>query len=74
VKKYRGALKAYSLALQISGTMVCSIFGSLFGGLWLDRKLGTTPWLMLVLMGLGTLFTLYTLYDIIKSSSGNLDQ
>jgi len=69
MKKHLEALKGYSLAMQISGMMVCSIFGSLFGGLWLDRQFGTTPWLMLILMVLGLLFVIYTLYDIVKSSS-----
>ena len=68
MKKSLGPLKGYSLAMQISGTLVCSVFGSLFVGLWLDRKLGTTPWLMLVLMVLGLAFVMYTLYDVVRKS------
>jgi F0F1-type ATP synthase assembly protein I len=52
--------------MQISATLLCSIFGSLFCGIWLDRKLGTTPWLMLVLMVLGIAFAMYTIYRIAK--------
>jgi len=56
------------LALQISGALLCSVFGSLFGGIWLDRKLGTTPWLTLVLMVLGIAFAMYTIYRIVNES------
>lgn len=69
MKKYLGPLKGYHLAMQISGTLVCSVFGSLLGGIWLDRKLGTTPWLMLILMILGIAFAMYTIYRIVKEET-----
>ena len=62
--RLREALKGYHLAMEISGTMVFIIFCSLFGGMWLDKKLGTTPWLMLVLMVLGLVFAMYTVIRI----------
>lgn len=68
MKKYREALAGYHLAIQISGILLCSVFGSLFGGIWLDRKLGTTPWLMLVLMVVGIIFATYIIYHIAKES------
>lgn len=68
MNKYLGPLQGYNLALQISGALLCSVFGSLFGGIWLDRKLGTTPWLTLVLMVLGIAFAMYTIYRIVKES------
>lgn len=55
--------------MQISGMLVCSVFGSLFGGIWLDRKLGTTPWLMLILMVLGLGFAMYNIIQIAKDNS-----
>jgi len=64
VDRFREALKGYNLAMQISGTLVLIIFCSLFGGIWLDKKLGTTPWLMLVLMVVGLVFAMYTVIRI----------
>ncbi len=66
MKKYIGPLKGYSLALQISSILLCSVFGALFGGIWLDRKFSTTPCLMLVLMVLGIAFAMYTIYRTVK--------
>jgi len=66
VKKYVGPLKGYGLALQISGILLCSVFGALFGGIWLDRKFSTTPCLMLFLMVLGIAFATYAIYQAVK--------
>ena len=68
MKKYREALAGYQLAIQISSILLCSVFGSLFGGIWLDRQLGTTPWLMLVLMVVGIVVATYTIYRTVKAS------
>lgn len=62
--RFKEALKGYHLAMQISGTLVLIIFCSLFGGIWIDRKLGTTPWVMLVLMVVGLAFAMYTVIQI----------
>jgi F0F1-type ATP synthase assembly protein I len=66
VKKYLSALEGYHLALQISSILLCSVFGSLFGGIWLDRKLGTAPWLMLILMVVGLVIATYIIYRTVK--------
>ena len=66
--RFREALKGYHLAMQISGTLVLIIFCSLFGGIWLDRKLGTKPWLMLALMIVGFVFAMYTVIRIAKEA------
>jgi F0F1-type ATP synthase assembly protein I len=68
MKKYREALAGYQLAIQISSILLCSVFGSLFGGIWLDRQLGTTPWLMLVLMVVGIILATYIIYRTVKES------
>jgi F0F1-type ATP synthase assembly protein I len=68
VKKYEGLFKGYSLALQISSILLCSIFGALFGGIWLDQKFSTTPCLMLILMVLGMAFAMYTIYRTVKEA------
>ncbi|MBI1880849.1 MAG: AtpZ/AtpI family protein [Chloroflexi bacterium] len=59
-------MAGYFLAAQISSILLCSVFGSLFGGLWLDKILGTKPWLMLILMVLGFVFATYTIYHTVK--------
>ena len=66
MKKYLGPLKGYQLAMQISSILLCSVFGTLLGGIWLDRKLGTTPWLMLVLMIVGIVFAVAIIYRTVK--------
>ena len=66
MKKYVGPLKGYGLALQISGILLCSIFGALFGGIWLDRRFSTTPCLMLILMVLGISFAMYAIIRTVK--------
>lgn len=50
--------------MQISGSLVLIVFCSLFGGIWLDKKLGTRPWLMLVFMVVGLVFAMYTVIRI----------
>jgi F0F1-type ATP synthase assembly protein I len=66
MKKFLGPLKGYQLAMQISSILLCSVFGTLLGGIWLDQKLGTTPWLMLVLMIVGIIFAVVTIYHTVK--------
>jgi len=68
MKKQLGPLQGYYLFVQISGILLCSVFGSLGLGIWLDRKLGTAPWLLLVLMILGIAFAMYTVYRAVKES------
>jgi ATP synthase protein I len=66
VKRLRDALKGYNLAMHISGTMVLIVFCSLFGGIWIDKQLGTKPWLMLLFMILGFAFAMFTVYRIVN--------
>ena len=66
MKKLPDPLKNYFLFVQISGIWLCSIFGALGAGIWLDKTLGTTPWLLLTLMILGTAFAMYTIYRTIN--------
>jgi F0F1-type ATP synthase assembly protein I len=65
MKKYQGPLKGYFLFIQISGILLCSVFGSLGVGLWLDHTLGTTPWLLLVLTMAGFGLGMYTIYRVV---------
>ncbi|MBN1217724.1 MAG: AtpZ/AtpI family protein [Anaerolineae bacterium] len=69
MKKYQGPLKGYYLFAQISGILLCSVFGCLGLGIWLDNKLGTAPWLLLVLMIMGLAFAMYTIYRTVNEAS-----
>ena len=40
---------AMGLVFQIGGLITCSVLGSFFVGMWLDRRLGSAPCLMIVL-------------------------
>lgn len=44
---------AMGLVFQISGLITCSVLGSFFVGLWLDRRLGSAPCLMIILVIIG---------------------
>jgi ATP synthase protein I len=48
-KRAYNALSASSVGLELG----IAVIVGLFAGMWLDGKLGTTPWLMLVLLVLG---------------------
>lgn len=44
---------AMGLMFQVGGLIICSVLGSLFLGMWLDRRLGSAPCLMIVLVMIG---------------------
>jgi ATP synthase protein I len=51
-KRTRGAynsLSASSVGLELG----ISVLVAMLGGMWLDDQLGTTPWLMIVCLGIG---------------------
>lgn len=50
--------KYANLALSLGLTMAAAIFLGYWGGNWMDKKLGTAPWLMLLgmLAGIGVGF------------------
>jgi len=60
------SLKGYYLFAQISGLLLCSVFGAFGFGFWLDKQLGTTPWLSFLLIIAGTALGMYTIFRIIK--------
>jgi F0F1-type ATP synthase assembly protein I len=39
-----------------------TVLGGVFAGIWLDKKLGTSPWLTIVLVFLGAAIGFYSLY------------
>jgi F0F1-type ATP synthase assembly protein I len=58
-------LRSLGLASQIGMTVVVAVLGSLFLGLWIDRKLGSSPWVTLLLLGLGTLVAVVGCYRVV---------
>ncbi len=67
--KYQG-YKAVGLILSAGMTMAASVlFGYLIGS-WLDERLGTKPWLTLIMFLLGTAAGLKSLYDLAFPKKG----
>ncbi|MDN5347027.1 MAG: synthase protein [Clostridia bacterium] len=52
-QQYWQYAKYANLAVSLGLTMAAAIFLGYWGGSWLDKKLGTAPWLMLLGMLLG---------------------
>jgi ATP synthase protein I len=64
--QYR-ALTYAGLALSLGWLLIASVVGSFFVGYWLDKKLGTSPWLMLGLTALGSTAGFYrVIIEIIR--------
>ena len=60
------AANAYALAVSAGTQLVVSVCLGLFAGQWLDKKLGTAPWLLLV----GTMAGISLgLYQLIRASA-----
>lgn len=57
---------AYASSIGIS--MVIAIFGCLFLGIWLDRKLGTDPYLTLLFLLMGIVAGFRNMYVLIRRS------
>jgi ATP synthase protein I len=57
---------AYASSIGIS--MVVAIFGCLFVGVWLDRKLGTDPYLTLIFLLMGIVAGFRNMVLLIKRS------
>ena len=49
----RRQLREFAYFSSIGLSMALSIFIGLAVGIWLDRKFGTSPWLMFVFLGMG---------------------
>lgn len=66
MKRYLEYSRYANLAFSFGTTMVASMLLGYFGGNWLDRKLGTFPWLMVVGLLLGVAVSFYNLFTEIK--------
>jgi ATP synthase protein I len=65
-------LRSLGLGTQIAVVVVVAVLGGLFLGLWIDRKLGSSPWATLLLLGLGTLVAVIGCYRAMASAGANL--
>jgi len=54
--------------------VVLSIAAGLFGGSWLDKKLGTEPWFTLIGLGYGLAAAGRFLYRALKNSKRELEE
>lgn len=60
------ALRYFALISEIGFTMVANIVLGLFVGNWLDQRLNTGPLFLFILITLGVLSGLKTVYTLIK--------
>lgn len=58
-----------ALAFQITGLIICSVLGSLFLGIWVDRRLGSAPCITIVMMVVGFVVALVGAYHLARSLS-----
>ena len=59
-------IKAFALLTQISFTIIACLAISLLIGFYLDRFLGTSPWLLLLFTLLGIFAAFKSIYDFVK--------
>ena len=64
-KETRQSVIQMAYASSIGIAMVLAIFGGLFLGTWLDRKLGTGPYLTLLLLLTGIAAGFWNLYVLV---------
>ena len=56
--------RSVGLIMSAGATMAASVALGYFIGNWLDKHLGTKPWLTLIMFLLGTVAGLKSLYDL----------
>ena len=57
--------RSLGLGTQIGVTVAVAVLGGLFLGLWIDRQLESSPWVTLLLLGLGTLVAVMGCYRVV---------
>jgi len=57
-------MRATALALQFGTTIAFSLVIFLWGGIWLDRRLGTSPLFLLIGLVLAFMAIGYSLYEL----------
>ncbi|MCL4396429.1 MAG: AtpZ/AtpI family protein [Chloroflexi bacterium] len=68
----RGTIGPIALIIQLGGTIVTATMLPLLGGLWLDARFGTTPWLTLLGLGVGVILAVAAVYSIVSATFKNL--
>ena len=63
-KNFDRVVLGYNLAIKFTAMLACPILGGLGCGIWLDRQLQTTPWLMFILMFASLAFSIYAVYRV----------
>ena len=53
---------------------VVSMLGGLYAGQWLDRKLGTAPWLLIIGVFLGAGLSFYSMYRKLMAAQAKDDE
>ncbi len=53
---------------------VVSMLGGLYAGQWLDRKLGTAPWLLMVGVFAGAGLSFYSMYRKLMAAQAKYDE
>lgn len=66
----RARLRVIGLALEFGFTTITSFVLFLGGGIWLDRRFGTTPLFLLIGLVLAFLSVGYTLYQLASVKTG----
>lgn len=64
--------RSLGLGIRIAGVVVVAVLGGMFLGLWIDRKLGSSPWATLLLLGLGMLVAMIGCYRAMVPVVANL--
>jgi len=65
-KRRRELIRGLSMLSQVSIMMVACVVIGVFLGKFLDDRLGTTPWLLLVCSLLGVAASIKAVYDLSK--------
>ena len=69
----QGTWKALGELSSIGFALVVATVVGLAGGYWLDRWLGTAPWLMLIGLGFGIAAGFVNLFRSVKRAERELD-
>ena len=66
----RNHYSAFSLVMSHAITMAVTLYMAYRGGLWLDERLGTSPWLMIVALLLMVTANLHLLVKDLLNQTG----
>ena len=73
-KKPPSALSAAALYSQIGASLSACVLIGIFAGLWLDRRFGTSPWLLFAGAAIGTAASFKALFDLALKKPKNSNE